>query len=249
MFRKLFVAFLVGLSISTSFAAAQDPLYKVDLLVFTHITDQALASENWPDELLTPSLQNVEALSTDPSEHYQLLSEDQFGLKNQANRLTKNSDYKIILQQSWVQPISNQHGKWVHIFGGQNFNENNGTDRSRPVPIPIANKDIHLEGQSPKCDSYWELNGKIKLSKIGYYFNVYTRLYLTEPKTSLGGSGSDESPIGTFQPVPFRTFKLFEDRRTPVNTLNYIDHPLFGILLKITTWNPNTSGTIQPHQT
>lgn len=219
--KNILCAISVYFFCSTSFAANQN-LYQIHLLVFTQISQKNLNSENWPDELLTPNLNHAVELLSDSQNQYQLMPQTDFALNKEASLLEKRSNDQIILKQTWVQPIDNRQGKWVHIVGGQCFDPNGNTIDS------VLNTD-----QSQYC----EINGVMSFSKIGYYINVYTRLYLTELKSLLSGKPGD-SQIGNYQPSLLRSFKLFEDRRTPINTLNYIDHPLFGVLVKITPYSP-----------
>ena len=40
--------------------------------------------------------------------------------------------------------------------------------------------------------------------------------------------------MGIFQQVPLKTFYFFKHQRTRLNTLTYIDNPVFGTIVKIT---------------
>lgn len=191
--KNFLLCFILLFLTATTFAA--DNLYQIDLIIFTHITDTALSSENWPNILKQPYLQRA----TEPPFSQTL------GLQSEATSLQQQPDYKIILHTSWQQKItSSRHAKWLHIYGGQ--------------PYDVQGKPIQPDDN--RLPTYWELNGKLKISKDNF-FDIYANLYLTIPTEN------------TENLVPLRTFILQEHRRTKLNQLNYLDHPLFGALIKI----------------
>lgn len=192
--KKIFLLCILFLPIIA--AKASSNLYQINLIVFTQINDSTMNSENWPNTLKQPYLKNAIA----PEFNQNL------GLQTEADKLKQHDDYKIILHTSWKQNItSKRYAKWIHIYGGQTY------DTKGQVIQPDDNR----------IPSYWELNGKIKISKSNF-FDVYTDLYLTLPT-----SNSDNL-------IPLQTFIMQQHRRTKLNQLNYLDHPLFGVLIKIT---------------
>ncbi len=221
MIKKILI-FTIILYNSILFATANH-LYQINLIVFTQINSKALNSEYWPDRLYQPKLKNTIVLTTPSSttqntlsQAYQLLPKNKFGLPVELHRLTKNSDYQVILHQSWVQPIYNHHqAKWIHIYGGQGYDAN---------------------GQStPQHPKYQQLNGKIKISKSNF-FNINTQLYLTLPENIFGTSSFNDA-TDNFRSIPLRSIKFFENRRTKIKELNYLDHPLVGALIQILPLN------------
>jgi hypothetical protein len=204
MKKCVYLAILLSLMCSILYAAPAQQ-YQINMIVFTHITSQALQSERWANELRIPSLKNV----AEPT----LLLDNQMGLQKETDALSKTNGYQIIYQQSWAQPMNN---KWIHIVGGQAYDKN-----GKPTYPP--------EGSPP---AFWQLNGRIKITKATF-FNIYTQLYLTMPESIFGGD-TDQDAVGSFQPIPLTTFTLFHTRHTKLNELNYLDHPLFGVLIQIT---------------
>jgi len=127
------------------------------------------------------------------------------GLQKEANKLKQQDNYKIILHTSWKQNMtSKRYAKWIRIYGGQ----------------PYDAKGQMIQPDDNRIPTYWKLNGKIKISKSSF-FDIYTDLYLTLPTPS-----SDNL-------IPLQTFIMQQHRRTKLNQLNYLDHPLFGVLIKI----------------
>ncbi len=230
--KKIILTLLFLAFISQSVFAAK--LYQVNIIVFSHITSSALSSETWPNKLINPNVNGtIDLLGQQNIGAYQLLSNDQFGLQNELNKLNSDSKYRVLLTMSWTQPMSSSRGaKWIHIYGGQPYDQ---------AGQPINNYALtqtattSLAGDPTQATpAYWEINGRIKVSFQTFY-QIYTRLYLTEPESLMTGSG-DKNPAGNFQPTPLITFDLNENRHTRLNKLNYIDHPLFGVLIKITPY-------------
>lgn len=204
--KKMSVLLFLSLFFAT--AMAKSNLYQINVIVFKHITEKALKSEEWPAELKVPKLKGAVdlAVSQTPMNFSNvtrpiLLPDDQFGLKNELEKLQSSRDYQVLTYFSWVQN-TNQPSKWIHIKGGQAFDQD-----ERP-----------LEDASNGA-RYNELNGKIKVTS-NYYINLYSDLYLTEPD-------------GNMQPIPLRTFSMLQNRRLKLSELNYLDHPLIGMLVSI----------------
>lgn len=202
--KKQYALFLmlVGLLFST---IAQATSYKINLIVFKY-TSPNTSAENWATVPTIPSFMNAISIGqSNPIEQdeisplYTLLSEREAGLQFEASRLKMQTDraYTILLHTAWIQPIGpiSQTGKWVHVIAGKVYNDINA----------------------------YEFNGFIRFSKNGF-FNVDSKLYLTEPK-SLLNINSDSNYII----VPIE-----DHRHTKINEINYIDHPLLGMLIQIT---------------
>ncbi len=250
MIKKLFILFLILFSVSViADTAPTNKLYQVNLIVFSHITSDALHSENWPNQLLTPDLRGSINLFTQSTVgSYQLLPEKQSGLSKELNQLKGNSDYHILLARSWVQPMpSLKYAKWIQIYAGQPYDKA-GQPMNDHTPLQIAEnqENAAFPDMLQEKPAYWELNGKIKVGFQTFY-QAYLQLYLTEPESIIGGPANSDT-IVNFQTIPLQTFYLQENRHTRLNEVNYIDHPLFGAIINITpyykTETPATSTPI-----
>lgn len=216
--KKFILLTLLTLISANSFAAK---LYQINVIVFSHMTPNALASENWENRLIKPDLRGaVDLLQLRSFNNYQLLPDSQFGLQKELATLKNQPDYHVLMSLSWTQLMTSaKDAKWIQIYGGLPYDQ---------TGQPMSD---HSAQVSPRL---WEFNGKIKISFQTFY-QIYTRLYLTEPESIIGGS-TDSGPIGNFQPIPLRTFYLAENRHTRLNELNYIDHPLFGMVVNVTSF-------------
>ncbi|PJB10298.1 MAG: hypothetical protein CO120_05720, partial [Gammaproteobacteria bacterium CG_4_9_14_3_um_filter_38_9] len=75
-----------------------------------------------------------------------------------------------------------------------------------------------------------ELNGTISI-ELDHYFNVHAHLLLTEPTTLL--EKIDATHYFEQWNQPTFHFQFFENRRMRSDELNYLGHPLMGVLIKI----------------
>lgn len=84
--------------------------------------------------------------------------------------------------------------------------------------------------QFPVASVDGKLNGVVAIT-LGHYFNVNTQLFLSEPMTELQKINTNPY-FNQFSQSNF-TFQLSEDRRMRSDELDYFEHPLMGMLIKI----------------
>jgi len=111
-----------------------------------------------------------------------------------------------------------QKNPQYQILMNANWKESWVGDQST-VTIPI---NIDKNNQS--------LNGVMTIT-LGHYFDVHTNLSLTEP-TALLQKMAINNYFSQWNKPNF-TFQLLQNRRMRSNELNYIEHPLMGMLIKI----------------
>lgn len=189
VFKKAAIALtfvLVYLFASTTLAAPERR-YDVQVIVFSHITPETLASRQWPV---------VSSSEPMPSSHE--TTHPANDLVHEKKMLQRNPAYKILLDAHWQEAW---HG-------------NSGT-----ITIPLT-----------ASNNQSELNGAMTIT-LGHYFDVDTKLILTEPTTLLQKLTSNGFFAHWNQPS--FNFQLSENRRMRSNELNYLNHPLMGVLIKI----------------
>jgi len=153
--RAITVGFLLGLSLSSAFAAGKDgpSTYQVEVLLFAVNDAAALASESWPefyetgsagqflyvtaaeaDEKTTPA--SKDAPKKKPAVlSYQFLGHDQFKLATSIAKLKKNPRYEVLLHTAWRQPaIDLKDETAVYVFDGMTEPEH----PVEPLPVPSA---------------------------------------------------------------------------------------------------------------
>jgi hypothetical protein len=82
----------------------------------------------------------------------------------------------------------------------------------------------------PVVSANEKLNGTIDVT-LGHYFTVNTNLLLTEPTSFL--KQIDPTHYFSKWDQSHFTFQLLQKRRMRSDELNYLEHPVFGMLIKI----------------
>lgn len=167
-------------------------------------------------ELIIFSHINEEGLR---SEHWPLLP---------AQKITKNA---VELSEDQLIPES----QWLLKSSEQLLKHNNNTIllhtawqesalEARKLNI------IHLTGGETYPDDLRQLNGTISIS-LDRYFNIHFNLRFLMPWDNI--KDLNLINIAPENGNPYISFKINAQLRMRSNELNYIDHPLYGILIKI----------------
>ena len=142
--------------------------------------------------------------------------------------LQRSSQFTVLSNQSWVQPIG-----------------------SEPTPVLVQ------AGQ--RYDDRFEVEGSLSLTR-SRFLHIQTNLWYTvfepmsgESKPFLGGFQSNLSDEILLQHPELvkveqergqyfaaKTHLMFQSRRMRSDELHYIDHPLFGIVVRINRFKPET---------
>ena len=219
---------------------ADDTPYQVEVIVFSQITPEGIDSEQWPQvsdpkfdldhviELQAASTDQVEISSengSDPNQttgiaSFKLLPESSFILNKEADKLAKDPSYKVLLHVAWLQPASELYSaKTFHLYGGLGYG---GT----------INESTEITDESIPYNAFqqWQLDGLLTI-KLQRYFNLHFNLLLAQPTNEI----QQLSKNGYFDDVSshYVYFHMLQNRRTRSSELNFVGHPLMGVLLKI----------------
>ena len=229
------------------FAWADSSKIDAKLIIFTHISQQALNSENWSNLLVKPDnlsqTVNLQASKTsdeqvtkglqsfhqpelnfdqvDSHPQYKLLSTDLDVFHNLKRRIKENG-YRVILMRHWQQP-DQKNGEWIHLYGGHAYDEDGSIKRHIGPDAKY--------GQA----AYWQLDGKIRINHYKYY-QVQANAYLTNHDSNLGINTDSTSSI-----VPLKSYNLQQKHATHLGKWLYFDHPLMGVLVKLESTQPSKS--------
>lgn len=191
--------FLGVLFLCWSMTGQADPVktYQVEIIVFSHISEQGLKSEYWPE--LPPPLISPSTLELSDD---QILPQSSWQLKT-AHEQLENNQYPVLLHLAWQQSAAEaRNGQIIHLTGGATY-----PDHQR------------------------QLDGSLFIG-LQHFFNIHLKLRFLEPWESLKGLDLPNltHPISD----PYVSFKLDKSLRMRSRELNYIDHPLYGVLIEIT---------------
>lgn len=184
---------------------------------------------------------------------YVLLNNDFLQLNSMANRLSSSPNYDVVLHIAWRQPTFDEDkAKPVFVF--------NGMLNPDPTPQAPANPsfdpsryDYYVDGMTTGPQYYW-LSGTLKLS-VSRYLHFESDLHMklrttrqevieqSPPPEESGGFGSffgmakEPTPITIERPV-LQDYRFFQSRRMRSKEIHYFDHPLMGIIVKVTPYEP-----------
>lgn len=204
--------------------------YHVEVIIFAR--GESNQQEAWPKRIKLNYPDNLIFLKptgSNNSEGFNLLPVSEHKLNSQAATIAKSGTYTLLFHQAWGQMI---HAKNTHIFinGGKKYN------------------------------GHHELEGNLSLS-VGQYLKFQTNLWLTQfapisldsapatpsTETDLSPSSTAEQnwpelpgipnfEDSTHEPLEFvtkRIVKVAQQRSMRSVEVHYIDHPLLGIIVKI----------------
>lgn len=252
-------------------SASSAKWYQIELMVFANSNEAEDHGEHWPTDLrlrypantlaLKPavdiSLLNRTSVDTSVEPEAQpidkpvtyrdypsftLLPEEAHTLRDAANNILSQYQYRPLFHGAWQQPIeSREAATAIAIYGGEKF------------------------------DNHYELEGHVLIA-VERYLHIYTDLWLnrfiqaigsdafilqklpTLPHQKTEALASVMSPLltdndrlteGLTQPLyqVERTVVMRQHRRMRSEELHYIDHPLFGLVIKITPIEINDSAS------
>ncbi|MFC6672425.1 CsiV family protein [Marinobacterium aestuariivivens] len=97
---------------------AEDPWYKVEVLVFAHNSQPAMKEQAWRDEEVPRRAGAVE-LGNGGNGAYQRLPGSNLVLTAEKNRLAGQAAYRTLFHGAWYQPVGRESSaRPVHIRGG-----------------------------------------------------------------------------------------------------------------------------------
>jgi hypothetical protein len=178
--------------------------------------------ELFPDETvgLSPDAEDGQAVDTG-GDHAPVLSEQQtsrqrllheFELQDQASLIGKRDMYRIVAHMAWIQP---------------------GYSRTDAVPFPVAK----LAGAASGLD------GDLTLF-LSRYLHMQFNLSISgnpgldnlDPEDPQAMGSAYSLPMATLpgqEPVQPPVYRIDERRRMRSGELHYIDHPVFGVLARV----------------
>ncbi len=210
---------LAALTTLPALAQAAD-LYKVEILVFSHENSNGVEQEYWPQLPQLPQLDLSASLQPQPWDGYPLanfeeLPQSDLILGGDAAALSGSGDYRLLYHRGWLQSIGGKSG-------------------ARQVRIKADFDDYQLDG-SLKLYKNRFLHAQPTLE-----LTAAAPLLLQQPEHL--NSADTDSAIEVVTPVgeqmdSTQHWRMDQSRRMRSNETHYIDHPRFGVLLRIRSLN------------
>ncbi|MBV0932166.1 CsiV family protein [Marinobacterium weihaiense] len=212
--RSLALAAMAALPTLTQAAS----LYKVEMLVFSHENTAAdLQQEYWPQQ---PPLDLSGAVHTQPWDGYPLANfeelppNDRF-LAGSAAALQRDPNYRVIY-----------HGGWLQSIGAES--------RAREVRISASQGKFELDG-SIRLHKQRFLHAHPVIDLKTHDTGAPARNNTPESTTDSGQAALTAAALP--DAIEDSLWRLDQTRRMRSNETHYIDHPRFGILLRIRALN------------
>jgi len=247
--RQLVLAAL--LSLPGLVGAEETQWYTVELVIFEHTGNAALASEHWPEVLGQPVIEGSIEL-TDPLTlpdtgdddpagttsipyAYWLLAAEDRSLDPLVSRLRRNRRYRPLLHMAWRQPgLDKKSAPTIHLrtdLQSSSISGDGGVGKLSADTVPATNE---AQGRFPfpenlqvfaPADSPW-VDGSLRLYRERYlHAEVDLLYYRPRPQATDTSAAVPEPQVSAL-------FRLRESRRMRSGELHFLDHPLFGVLIK-----------------
>lgn len=258
--RRLSAALLTaGLLLPGLARAAAEPeperWYEVEMIVFAYPDKGYLEAEVWPEAVAIPETAKAVVLNPAPEqppqapdevERFQRLGPTELTLTEAVERMRLSSRFEPLLHVGWRQPgmpLENAIPVYLHaspaIPTGSDGGES-GVESADATPGPA------VLTEEPR------LEGTVAL-KLGRYLHLDTDLVYRLPRTDVAeaeiatassisldpaaglSAGADFPPEALAEP-PMQAFLMDESRRMRSGELHYLDHPLFGLVARVTPY-------------
>lgn len=221
---------------------SKDKWYQVELIVFERLTETSLESETWDNDPGMPSVEESIALTRPgesplegPGPHaFRILPPDQQQLAGTYGHLENAADLEPILHLAWRQPgLPKEDAPWIQIYLPPR--EGEIAPSPEPVQQPLFGGGIGRQDESDigGFDPYAAgaaAEPEPPAPVLDGVFRLYLSRYLH--------AGVDLVYHREGVEIPFR---LKTSRRMRSNELHYLDHPVFGVLVKVTPYEVEKS--------
>lgn len=221
---------LLGLLFSLSAQAAD--FYRVEVVIVGYFDENSAASEHWPvvleesitdaDDTATPEGEDAALLFSEVSEPQSVTDTDDtanevpdptaglilpaegLDFRSAAQRFNYRQDMQVLWHQAWIEKIQDKDNAIAH--------------------------DIDIRGEKNGLES--QVTGTLSLYK-SRFLHIQPDLKLQQ--NVQGYIDNPEDPYSSErQWLPIRATRIDRSRRMRSDEIHYLDHPLLGIVAKVT---------------
>ena len=175
---------------------------------------------------------------------FELLPASQHSLTTQMKALTTQSDFRPLFHGAWLQPMADRDNSIaVVIRGGEQFDDHfelEGTVKLSVERYLHIQTDLWLSrfiNAVASDEPNWNILPKVpaqeafnKKTTVNFFLDIDQPLHFLK----------QQDRFGVIEQRQFRveeTVVMRQDRRMRSHELHYIDHPLFGVLVKVVPFN------------
>tara|TARA_R110002110_G_scaffold404606_1_gene623214 strand:+ start:258583 stop:259482 length:900 start_codon:yes stop_codon:yes gene_type:complete len=175
----------------------------------------------------------------------QISEATQLQLEDAKARIKAKGSYRIIAHKAWIQPVLNKkEAITVRLAAGKTYAQKTSSYSENNYDVDeYGYKDEN--SMAPNPSELLEIDGTIKLIR-GRYFHVDTDLIFTKPMRVLTPASGASSAVkltnvrnrnnwereSNSRLQPFRLKRLVRIRK---NEVQYLDHPMYGVLVTLTS--------------
>lgn len=243
---KLYSGFLLVLSLTLINsapvqAAAAD--YKVEILAFSHLSSDTLDDEIWPMIETLPSRRS-RALKYyqkgQQNSYFTRLPKSSLSLSAKQASLKRSSLYKVLFHEAWVQPVDSKKDQYLIRINGGEVLDNGLYELDGYISV---DKGRYLHFRSDLFHSRSLSSAEsTKLLKTSAEQAITAQNQQAKSPDTLSDTAPEETGDSTNgnrylnqTAIPdFLTVEMKSARRMRRAELHYLDHPLFGVLVRIT---------------
>ncbi|WP_317928715.1 CsiV family protein [Halioxenophilus sp. WMMB6] len=197
---------------------------------------------------------------------FSLVDDDSLALNNIASKLTRNSNYRVLRHVAWIQPaLASKEAKSVVLTGGDLFDNHHELEGT--VTLRVA-RYLHLDvnlwltqfypnyGQESGYTVWPQLpeiptvghGGPLSASTSSGPIDFNFSLSGGREETHSGFNGFETKSASSTAKSPGYIIERIilhkQSRKMRSNEIHYIDHPVLGLVVKVTPWT--APETIEP---
>ncbi|MBN0987130.1 CsiV family protein [Amphritea pacifica] len=226
---------------NSSPAQADTSNYKVELLIFSHQSSDTLGDEIWPlIDAIPPRRSRALEYNQQGQQigFFTRLPKSSLSLSSNQASLRRSSLYRVLFHEAWIQPIGEVKNQHVIRINGGEILDNGLYELDGYISIDKGRylhfrSDLFHSRRLSPTESQMLLKpstGPTPADKTPLSDEPTTATPADQPE----GSSVNGNRYLTQTTIPdFLTVEMESARRMRSNELHYIDHPLFGMLVKI----------------
>jgi hypothetical protein len=150
------------------------------------------------------------------------LSSRNYTMQGVEKIINENPNYEILTHVAWRQPgLTGREVESVRIFGGNEL------------------------GEGPDNHPLWKMEGLVTFKK-SRFLHIDADVVLREPGSGSSGSFESAQELGllngsgnrVYRAPNLTTYRMQQSQRVRTDKLYYYDHPLMGMIVKVTPYEP-----------